>query len=119
MRAINALWNTIHNQCEDGIGGVFDSSFWAFNVGCIDYDVCGRAADMVTNTFAVDRAEVGGAWKTVRDNTSIKPFSISPDCLAGWNNKCFATGGGSSAWGWDVGRIVTWSGSTSFNCWSN
>jgi hypothetical protein len=118
-RAINALWDTIHNECENSIGGVFDSSFWEINVGCIGYDVCGRAADMVTNTFAVDRAEVGGAWKTVRDNTSVKPFSISPDCLAGWNNKCFATGGGSSAWGWDVGRIVTWSGSTKYTCWSN
>jgi hypothetical protein len=118
-RAINALWNTIHNECDDHIGGVFDSSFWEINVGCIGYDVCGRAADLVTNTFAVDRAEVGSAWKTVRDNTSVKPFSISPDCLAGWNNKCFTEGGGSSAWGWDIGRTVTWSGSTKFSCWSN
>jgi hypothetical protein len=118
-RAMNALWDTIHNQCQSGIGGVFDSSFWQINVGCLGYDVCGRAADQVTNTFAVDRAEVGGAWKTVRDDTSQLPFSISPDCLSGWNNKCYQTGGGSSAWGWDVGRIVTWSGSTAFSCWSN
>jgi hypothetical protein len=118
-RAINALWNKVHQECEDGVGGVFDASFWEMNVGCIDYDVCGRAADIVTNTFAVDRAEVGGAWKTVRDNSSIKPFSISPDCLAGRNGKCYATGGGSSPWAWDVGRAVTWSGSTAFSCWSN
>jgi len=118
-RAVNALWNKVHQECDDGIGGVFDTSFWEVNIGCFGYDVCGRAADLVTNTFAVDRAEVGGAWKTVRDNTAIEPYSISPDCIAGWNAKCFATGGGSSPWAWDVGRSVTWSGSTSFSCWSN
>jgi hypothetical protein len=119
VSAINALWNKVKSECDNQVGGIFDSSFWEVNIGCFGVDVCGRAADMVTNAFAVDRAEVSKAWRTVRNDTAIEPYSISPDCLAGWNNKCHATGGGSSAWGWDIGRTVTWSGSTTFACWSN
>lgn len=120
VNALNGLWTRVKQECENKLpSGMFNKDFWAYAIGCINYNVCERAGDLVANTFAVDRAEVGTAWKNVRDNTAIRPFSVSADCLAGRSAKCAATGQGSSPWGWDVSRTVTWGGSTTFACWSN
>jgi hypothetical protein len=118
-RAINALWNKVHSDCKNK--GKDDFGINWSDVACTisNYDVCERAADQVVNAFTRDDARPSEAWMAVRDNPSVLPRTISPDCLAGRNSKCYATGGGSSPWGWDVPKTVQWSGSTAYSCWTN
>jgi hypothetical protein len=119
-RAIDAIWNTVYNGCEGSDNNFFSSGFWE-QLFCdlTLHDVCARAADQVTNAFAVDKAELGKRFETIRNDSTITPFTISSDCLTGMNGKCAVTGGGSSPWAWDAPRTVLWSGSTAFRCWSN
>jgi hypothetical protein len=121
VAGINALWGKIKNQCDNrDIGGLFSGSFIG-SVTCTlgGFDLCANAANQVTNAFAVGHAQANTDWKSVRDTSTATAFTISPDCLTGYNAKCFAYAGGSSAWGWDTPGLVQWSGSTAYSCWSN
>lgn len=140
VRAIDALRGAVKYECDSGFvnavvgfnyNGILSRAYCEVHDFINGGDMCTRAANQVTNAFAVDTADTTSTgWSGVRSNTAIKPKSISPDCLAGRNtNHCYpvygpsspagATEWGSSPWAWDAPRKVTWSGSTAYSCWSN
>ncbi len=120
VSAMNGLYDHIENLCNSKApSDLFTADFFKYHVGCLGYNVCARAGNEVLNEFATDSPSTSASpWQGVRDDSSQLPYTISPDCLAGYSAVCPYNGPGSSAWGWDVPRQVTWSGPTEYACWN-
>jgi hypothetical protein len=122
-QAAQSLYNQVFNQCKSGLGywgGTFASA------ACLTFDsLCSGAANQIVNSFVSGRTgDTGSGWRNVLADPNKTARSISPDCLGGWANGkgvsgCPATGGGSSAWGFDLTHPAQFNGPGAlFGCWN-
>jgi len=112
INAMNGLYGNVVDTCNSR------TNWFLTGAWCFGKDPCARAGNEVLNQFAIDSPSTEDRyWRAVRDDSSQLPYTISPDCLAGYSAQCPWNGPGASAWGWDLPRPVTWSGPTSYGCW--
>ncbi len=112
--AANALFNTVQNACNSGVG------FWGGvlrSVSCPFYNVCENAGDQVTNCMAANACATNDntIWHGVRDDPNATATSISPDRLAGLSPH----GVGTSVWSYDQGyHPIAWNApGAQYGCW--
>ena len=83
MRAAQQLHDNVQSECSSSIG------FWGrieATVSCPLTDVCSRAANQVVNCMTSgDCGNTDGDWRGVVADPNNGAYSISPDCVGGWN----------------------------------
>jgi hypothetical protein len=127
---LNALRNSVHDQCSatDGFWSWLGSVAQA--VACVGADVCGHAGDEVTNCMANGQCgatssdwlgfdHVDPNWQQVA-NGSTSTDSISPDAIGGWNGHPWGSTAPNPVWSYDGNEMPQWnSGGNVYSCWSN
>ncbi|TMA84932.1 MAG: hypothetical protein E6J63_21445 [Deltaproteobacteria bacterium] len=112
--AANALFNTVQNACNSGVG------FWGGllrSVSCPFNNVCENAGDQVTNCMAANACGTNdnAVWHGVRDDPYATATSISPDRIAG----LAPHGVGTTVWSYDQGyHPIAWNApGPQYGCW--
>ena len=112
--AANALFNTVQNACNSGVG------FWGGllrSVSCPFNNVCENAGDQVTNCMAANACATNdnAIWHGVRDDPYATATSISPDRIAG----LAPHGPGTTVWSYDQGyHPIAWNApGPQYGCW--
>ena len=125
---LNAVYNSVESQCNNGTG--FWDDFGAA-ITCFE-GICDDAARQVTNCFADGingrcYTDDDQYYRRVRDD--INPpgprnqqgysiaQAVSPDAIGGWNGHGFGTAAPYPVWSWDGNNQVLWnSGGSVYGC---
>lgn len=110
-----ALYNSVQQQCNDGLG------FWrgiGSTITCFE-SICDDAARQVRNCMAGGQCNTDSSsvWSAIYNDGSTVARSISPDRIGGWSGHPY-TGPGVSVWAYDSNNTVQWnSGGSNYSCW--
>ena len=116
VRAAQQLHDNVQSECSSSIG------FWGrieATLSCPLTDVCSRAANQVVNCMTTgDCGNTDGDWRGVVTDPNNGAYSISPDCVGGWNACPRFPDPGASIWSYDDNHLVQWNADgNQYGCW--
>ena len=115
---LNALYNSVYNECDDGMGfwtGMGAAASCMLSIIYFDNNICDDAARQVANCMAENRCgSSDNGWRTVRDTSTTTAKAVSPDRMGGWGSRHTNSG---SIWASQPSQQVTWSGTNVYSCW--